>query len=82
MKPRGVGPIRADGENTGDIERADDLARRADLDLVSQPRPHQRVVDKQKTLAHRGPEMIAEFAGRGTRPPFRAVDDDEVGPDA
>lgn len=75
---RRVGPVGADGQHAGDIERADDLAAGAELDFVPQVQSHQGVVHEQQTFAHRHADVVGEFHGRGTGATFLAVDDDEV----
>ncbi|MNP18880.1 hypothetical protein D3C76_1113810 [compost metagenome] len=75
---RRVGPVGTDGQHAGDIERADDLAAGAELDLVPQVQSNQGVVHEQQAFAHRHADVVGELHGRGAGAAFLAVYNDEV----
>ena len=79
---RRVGPISANGQHAGNVERADDLAAGAQLDLVAQVQANQGVVHEQQPFAQRYANVVGELHRRRAGAAFLAVDDDEVGQDA
>ena len=77
-----VAPVGTHCQRASHVERRDDLARRANLDLVAQVGADQRVVHQQQSFLQRRANVVGKFQRRRARAAFRAVNDDEVREDA
>ncbi|MNO89531.1 hypothetical protein D3C76_810190 [compost metagenome] len=77
-----IDPVGTDGQHAGDIERTDDLARRADANLRTQVQADQGVVHEHQAFAHGHAHVVAEFSRCRAGAAFLAIDDDEVRGDA
>ncbi|MNE48008.1 hypothetical protein D3C80_1424460 [compost metagenome] len=73
-----VDPVGADGQHAGDVESTDNLAARADTNLVAQVQAHQGVVHEHQAFAHRHADVVAELPWRGAGTAFLAINHDEV----
>ena len=79
---RRIAPVGPQRQGMGNIERRDQLARRADTHALTDARPAQGVVNEGQALDHRRADMIGEFQGGRTGAALGPIDDDEVGDDA
>ena len=79
---RRVHPIGAEHQHAGDVERADDLAAGAYLDLVAQAAAYQRVMHEQQPFAQRHAHIVGKLKRRGAGAAFLAVHHDEIRQDA
>jgi hypothetical protein len=74
--------VRALNEPLDDVGADGDLARRADLHLVTQTDPDQRVVHGDQALRQRGADVVGVLERGRAGATFLPVDDDEVRPRA
>ncbi|MNG93246.1 hypothetical protein D3C79_522030 [compost metagenome] len=77
-----VDPVSADGQYAGNVEGADDFARRANADAGAQVQADQRVVHEHQAFAHWHAHVVAELARCRAGAAFLAIDNDEVRGDA
>ena len=74
----GIAPVGAECERAHDIEGGNDLAGRADPDVLAQVQTYQGVVHQQQRLAQRCTDVIGEFQRSRAGAALAAIDDDEV----
>src|SRR5690625_3938572 len=73
-----VAPVCSQCHDTGHVEGGHNLARCADLDVLTNVQTDQRVVDKPHTFAQRCAHVIHQFCGCCARAPFGTVDHNKI----